>query len=630
MASDDPSLVVNLEARISEFEKQMAKAAKVAAKRLAEIEARNQTMVQRLNASFGGLGGTTLTFFKGLGAGAIASLGPIELLQQALAAIDNASHLVDTADRVGLSTAALQELTFGFSQASVEASEFESAMDKFSKKIGEAAVSGNYLGKILQANGIAIRDHNGHLKNSEQLLGDYADLVKNAGSEQEKMLLVTEAFGKGGAAMLVGLNDGAQGILNMQKAASDAGGVIDDQLLQRAEQMGDRWDAAWHRFAVSSQSAILTALEGMDDLSNRMTKFMVQQQAADLGNLAGSLVGKPGDVLTGPGKGNRSVDPIDSRIASAFGGEITKADDALVAQLKKRYGDATHKATVLPSSATATKSGSKLTPKTADDRFAEDLQAIRDRTAALAQEASMVGLSFEAQTQRRTSLELEQTALKQVREEARKKGDQDWQNAQLTPDMIAKIDAQSAAFARQSEVLKEMQDAQALQRDVLQGVFDDLRGALDDGKLDWADFAKVAEGALDKIINKIETDLIDAIMTGGGGGSDPGIIAALGLRANGGPVTAGQPYIVGEKRPELFIPHSSGMIVPRVPSMPAISGRGGGDQNVSISFSPQISVQGGDGNDAGQQVTAALKAYQKEFVPNVLKALREAKQRGMV
>ncbi len=38
------------------------------------------------------------------------------------------------------------------------------------------------------------------------------------------------------------------------------------------------------------------------------------------------------------------------------------------------------------------------------------------------------------------------------------------------------------------------------------------------------------------------------------------------LRAHGGPVTAGRPYIVGERRPELFVPNVSGMILPRVPA----------------------------------------------------------------
>ncbi len=54
-------------------------------------------------------------------------------------------------------------------------------------------------------------------------------------------------------------------------------------------------------------------------------------------------------------------------------------------------------------------------------------------------------------------------------------------------------------------------------------------------------------------------------------------IASAVARERGGPVTAGMPYVVGEKRPELFIPDSSGYILPEVPmsqSSPAAAGMG--------------------------------------------------------
>lgn len=41
-----------------------------------------------------------------------------------------------------------------------------------------------------------------------------------------------------------------------------------------------------------------------------------------------------------------------------------------------------------------------------------------------------------------------------------------------------------------------------------------------------------------------------------------GFGGALGFRAEGGPVTAGAPYVVGERGPELFVPGRSGTIVP--------------------------------------------------------------------
>lgn len=60
-----------------------------------------------------------------------------------------------------------------------------------------------------------------------------------------------------------------------------------------------------------------------------------------------------------------------------------------------------------------------------------------------------------------------------------------------------------------------------------------------------------------------------SIFGGGSIGKDTGNI--LG-RAAGGPVSAGTPYIVGEKRPELFVPNVAGRIIPNLKNM----GGGGG------------------------------------------------------
>ena len=55
-------------------------------------------------------------------------------------------------------------------------------------------------------------------------------------------------------------------------------------------------------------------------------------------------------------------------------------------------------------------------------------------------------------------------------------------------------------------------------------------------------------------------------------------------REFGGPVTAGQPYIVGEKRPELFVPNQSGYILPSVPD--GLHQGAGGQQSVNVEAAP--------------------------------------------
>jgi len=67
-----------------------------------------------------------------------------------------------------------------------------------------------------------------------------------------------------------------------------------------------------------------------------------------------------------------------------------------------------------------------------------------------------------------------------------------------------------------------------------------------------------------------------------------GIATALGARAMGGPVSSGSPYVVGEKGPELFVPHASGTIVPNN-QMGGGSGSGSGSVTVNYNIAAGVS-----------------------------------------
>lgn len=541
MANDEERLVVALEARLNQFEKSFQRAVQISNKNFGDIEQRAKTMTSRLDASFAkigtGLKGGVAGMFAGVGAAATGALAPIALFQKALDTIDIASHLVDTADRIGLSTTALQELGFGFAQAGVEQSEFETGMEQFSKRIGEAATKGGELAKILNANGIAMRDSNGQIRSSEELLGSYAELVRNAATEQEKMVLVTEAFGRGGGAMLVGLNDGAQGILNMKKAAEDAGGVIDEQLLRRAEEMGDRWDAAWRRFTVSSQSAILTVVEGLDSLNGRMQEFLKNRQAVEMGSMAGSLVGKPGDVLTGPGKGDKP-DAIDVRIAQAFGGEIAKADDKLIEHLKARYGDAARRATIIPAEpSTAGKGGGTTAKSSAPDGFEREIAQTQRRTAIIrAQMAAQASLNPAINDYGRAveAARIKQELLNAAQEAGHR----------ITPELEASIDATAQAYGDASadaQKLAETQDEAkekarqwaALQQELVGGFLKDLKNGVKPIDALFNAVNRLADVAIDNLLKKL-FEVKDASGSGGLFGGLLGFVGHLfGFSAGG-------------------------------------------------------------------------------------------------
>ena len=78
------------------------------------------------------------------------------------------------------------------------------------------------------------------------------------------------------------------------------------------------------------------------------------------------------------------------------------------------------------------------------------------------------------------------------------------------------------------------------------------------------------------------------------------------MKADGGAVRANQPYIVGERQPELFVPRASGTIIPSVPM---------GGQSVTNNIVVNVdasgtAVQGDDANASqfGEQLAAAIQA----------------------
>jgi TP901 family phage tail tape measure protein len=77
-------------------------------------------------------------------------------------------------------------------------------------------------------------------------------------------------------------------------------------------------------------------------------------------------------------------------------------------------------------------------------------------------------------------------------------------------------------------------------------------------------------------------------------------------RAAGGPVTRGMPYIVGEKRPELFVPNADGTIVPRVPAATAATPAGGVVYNITVNV-----PAGAHPADVGAAAVKAIQAYEK-------------------
>ena len=84
-----------------------------------------------------------------------------------------------------------------------------------------------------------------------------------------------------------------------------------------------------------------------------------------------------------------------------------------------------------------------------------------------------------------------------------------------------------------------------------------------------------------------------------------------GFMAAGGPVSAGSPYVVGEKGPELFVPHASGTIVPN--NKMGSSG-GGGSGGVTVNYNIAAGVSRAELAPILEQERRRLKAEIPDMV----------------
>jgi tape measure domain-containing protein len=137
------------------------------------------------------------------------------------------------------------------------------------------------------------------------------------------------------------------------------------------------------------------------------------------------------------------------------------------------------------------------------------------------------------------------------------------------------------------------------------GVVDAIQGAIDGTK----SLGEVATGILKSIANKVLDVAINFALFGtmSGTGTGGGLLGGLFKRANGGPVSPGTSYMVGERGPELFTPKHGGNIVPN-------NALGGGSTNVVVNVDASGSNVQGDQAQAKQLGVVVSAAVQAELV----------------
>ena len=197
----------------------------------------------------------------------------------------------------------------------------------------------------------------------------------------------------------------------------------------------------------------------------------------------------------------------------------------------------------------------------------------------------------------------------------------------VTDELREKIEALAEAYAQasaESEKLGEKQDKirqnseewRTEMKNISQGFVSELIRGTDAAEAFAGALGRIGDKLLDKAFDNLFSAKSPILGSGGGSGGIFSLLGSLfgGFRAGGGPVQAGRAYVVGEKRPELFVPGQSGHIVPSIPKA-VMSPRGATGLDIGLAV---------DVDESGNLMPFVTRVSQREISANRPKAIRES------
>lgn len=662
MATETEQLVVDLVARVSQFERDIKRAEGTGTRSFSNLRQGSATATKAMEADFtratarinqamastqSAAGGLTRSLGMMMRAGPLAGVASIGGGLAALNALKGELLALEAiSKRTGMTINQVNGMNLLGARNGVSSQTIGSGLSGIADRLAEAARGEGELGKLFEANNIKLRDRNGQMLGTNEALAKAADLFKNARNESDK-IKIAEMLGLSKEWIPI-LEKGAEAFRKAQADAAATAGTIDRDLIRKAEEFDRAWNKGWADWTAWSKAKIFEA-------GSELMKLI---------RLAGQLPG----AMMGAGTGPRVLRDSDLRPGETRGqpsGTLRDAStDDYVARLTRENairGGAplTGGFTNLPGSGGGGGGGGGASETdTAQKRLDKYIDSLARQDAVLQAQIATFGQSNAVQ--------------KAAEEIARAQVDLNRLDATTRAEVTRRLTDQVAASETLRAKLEEMQRAQryAIEanealRDGVKGIFTDMSTALQNGGNLFEAFGKSALSQLNRISDKLAQMAIDQLWlkafggngglfagggllgnlfgaAGGGGGSTMTAILGQGGVFQGGNLTAfakggvvGGPTIfpfakgvglMGEAGPEAIMPlrrTASGDL-----GIIASGGRQG-PQNVTVN----VQIDGGAGDAHMQQlvaegVKAGMDMAVKRSVELVVPRVRDGMRRG--
>lgn len=553
------------------------------------------------------------------------------LAKQSLNATD---QLAKTASKIGTTTDALTKLQYAAGLTGVETTTLNMAMQRFARRTAEAAKgTGEAKGAIRELGLDA-----GKLVNMplDERMIELSKAFGNVKGDSDKLRLAFKLFDSEGAALVNTLSAGEDGLRAMFREAGTLGAVMSQSAAEGVEKANDALNKLGTLMGgIKNQmfAAMAPAFELLADTLRNKVVTGIEKTSGSVEQFARTLAVKVLTAIQGAVTGFQSLAngfimvynsalKMKDGLTRAFTSDAEMNARQLRVEIGKLEEDMAARADKIAGYSARQKRSSELAQES-DRKRLESLQALligadeAGDSLTLLNELDFAG-GLNAQID---SLKL---SLDSIPDAVTK----------VAPAMIQTVGDMEKAFDDWSGKLPTMEDnIKSLTAQGLDGLTDSLTAAVT-GAANFKESMKaMSKSVVDSLIKMlIQKYIVDAAFnaitgtfsntTGSTsnsvrGASQAGMYrgggSSFGHRAIGGSVQAGQPYMVGERGQEMFVPNQSGAIIP--------NNKMGGS---GVTINQTINISTG----VAQTVRAEVAGMMPQIAAAAKGAVADARQRG--
>lgn len=602
------------------------------------------------------LGGVGVVFAKL--AGAAAGLASVAIFQQlgasVRAAADRLGDLADAAASIGITTDALQELRYAAQLSGVQQEALQTSLTLLSRNLGTAASGMGAAKKSLDQMGLSAADL--VAMPLPDALAKIADKMAEIESPAVRAAMAADLFGRSGVAMVPMLIKGADGMAALRKEANDLGVVVDESIIKKAEDAGDKLDALSLVISSNLTAALIDLAPFLIDAAQGIASLAVAAREF-LSIDAPKTLEERMFGLTPEEMAEFATETENLVLAREALNAIEVSSGRVPPTIQEL--DAAHERVRLAEEALATAKAEKAAREAATGATVASIKAKGEENEALREEIRLAGMSNEERVRAVALKEKEAWLAKTMADyyATMKPGEEP--SAQVEADIFRLADAnyelavaaglaaegqkksagatrtagdEAEIAARSLEIYTQQVANLGLTLEGFEGIASTVQSSMSDAFMSMVDGTKTAEQAFKDMARSVIAELYEVLVvqklvgqfataTSAGSGILGAISSGLGItgHASGGAVYPGQPAVVGEHGKEVFVPSSAGRIL-SVPQAKAAVNGGGGSVVVNQTISISTGVQ--------QTVRAEIQSMMPQIAGNTTAAILDARRRG--